>query len=155
MTTEQPGFRVGVRLAIDWGDARIGVAACDPQGLLAYPVENVASGKTAEGRIAELVREHDAIELIVGLPRSLSGEEGPSANKVRRHARSLAKRVRPVRVRLLDERLTTVSAARALSESGRRAHQQRSVIDMAAAVTILQHALDTERAGSPPGELLT
>jgi len=149
------GFRPGVRLAVDWGGARIGVAACDPEGLLAYPLETVPAGKTAEGRVAELVKEHGAIELIVGLPRSLSGGEGPSANKVRRHAKSLSKRIRPVRVRLFDERLTTVTAARALSDSGRRAHQQRSVIDMAAAVTILEHALDAERrTGSPPGELL-
>ncbi|WP_432557785.1 Holliday junction resolvase RuvX [Granulicoccus sp. GXG6511] len=150
------GFRPGVRLAVDWGDARIGVAACDAAGLLAYPLETVPAGKAAEGRIAELVREHGPLELILGLPRSLSGGEGPSANKIRRHAKSLEKRIRPVQVRLLDERLTTVTAARALSASGRTARQQRSVIDMVAAVTILEHALEAERStGSPPGELLT
>lgn len=161
MTNERPipeeaGFRPGVRLAIDWGDARIGVAACDAAGVLAYPLETIPAGKQAEGRVAALVAEHAPIELLVGLPRSLSGNEGPSANKIRRRARSLEKRVRPVPVRLVDERLTTVSAQRVLSESGRRAHQQRSVIDQVAAATILEHALDTERrTGSPPGELLT
>lgn len=152
----EPRLRPGVRLAVDWGDARIGVAACDAQGVLAYPLETVPAGKQAEGRLAALIAEHAPIELIVGLPRSLSGGEGPAANKIRRHARSLEKRIRPVPVRLLDERLTTVSAARVLSESGRRAHQQRSVIDQVAAATILEHALDTERrTGSPPGELVT
>ncbi|MDO5498523.1 MAG: Holliday junction resolvase RuvX [Propionibacteriaceae bacterium] len=152
---EPRGFRPGVRLGVDWGDARIGVAACDPQGTLAYPVETVPGGKRAEARLAALVAEHEPIEVIVGLPRSLSGGDGPSANKIRRRARSLALRVAPVQVRLLDERLTTVSAARALSDSGRRSHQQRSVIDQVAAVTILDHALDTERrTGSPPGEPL-
>lgn len=152
----EPEFRPGVRLALDWGDARIGVAACDVQGVLAYPLETVPAGKQAEGRLAQLIAECAPIELIVGLPRSLSGGEGPSATKVRRRARSLEKRIRPIPVRLLDERLTTVSAARALSASGRRAHQQRSVIDQVAAATILEHALETERrTGSPPGELLT
>lgn len=151
-----PAFRPGVRLAVDWGDARIGVAACDAQGVLAYPLETVPADNQADGRLAALVAEHAPIELIVGLPRSLSGGEGPSANKIRRRARSLGKRIRPVPVRLLDERLTTVSAARVLSDSGRRAHQQRSVIDQVAATTILEHALDIERrTGSPPGELLT
>lgn len=148
--------RAGVRLALDWGDARIGVAACDGQGLLAYPLETVPAGKQAQGRLAALVAEHAPIELIVGLPRSLSGGEGPAATKIRRQARSLEKRIRPIPLRLVDERLTTVTAARALSESGRKAHQQRSVIDQAAAVAILEHALDIERrTGSPPGELVT
>lgn len=151
-----PQFRHGVRLAVDWGDARIGVAACDRDGVLAYPLETVSAGKQAQTRLAALVAEHAPLELIIGLPRSLSGGEGPSANKIRRHARSLEKRIRPVRVRLLDERLTTVSAARALSDSGLRARQQRAVIDQMAAVTILEHALDSERrTGSPPGELVT
>lgn len=154
----EPGattFRTGVRLGIDWGDARIGVAACDAQGVLAYPIETVKADRDAEGRIAALVGEYEPFEVIFGLPRSLDGGEGPAAKKIRKHARSLAKRIRGVRVRLLDERLTTVSAARALNERGRSAREQRAVIDQVAAVTILEHALDIERrTGSAPGEPL-
>lgn len=148
-------LRPGVRLAIDWGDARIGVAACDAGGVLAYPVQTVPAGGAAERQLAELVAEYAPLEIVVGLPRSLDGSEGPAARKVRKRANSLAKRIRPVRVRLLDERLTTVSAARTLTERGRKAHQQRSVIDQVAAVTILEQALTAERqTGSAPGELI-
>lgn len=150
-----PHFRPGVRLALDWGDARIGVAACDASGVLAYPVETVRADQAAEGRIAQLVREHAALEVFVGLPRSLTGAEGPAAKKIRKRAVSLSKRIRGVQVRLLDERLTTVTAARMLRETGHKAHQQRSVIDQVAAVTILEQALATERrTGSAPGEPL-
>jgi putative Holliday junction resolvase len=148
-------LRPGVRLALDWGEARIGVAACDAGAVLAYPVETVPAGRSALDRLAMLVGEYEPFEVIIGLPRSLRGGEGPAAVRIRRHAVSLARRVSPIRVRLVDERLTTVTAARTLSGRGRKAHQQRSVIDQVAAVTILEHALDTERrTGLAPGEPL-
>lgn len=155
MTEEESGLRPGVRLGIDWGDARIGVAACDARGVLAYPIETVKADRDAEGRIVELVGEYEPFEIVIGLPRSLDGGEGPAAKKIRKRARSLSRRLRDVQVRLLDERLTTVSAARALNERGRSAREQRAVIDQVAAVTILEHALDIERrTGSAPGEPL-
>jgi len=93
--------------------------------------------------------------VVVGLPRSLSGGEGPAAVKVREFTARLARRVAPVPVRLVDERLTTISAEAMLRDRGRSGQDRRSVVDMAAAVLILQHALDTERAtGQPPGELV-
>lgn len=93
--------------------------------------------------------------MVVGLPRSLSGGEGPAAAKVREFAGRLADRVAPVPVRLCDERLTTVSAEAMLRDRGRKGQQRRAVVDQAAAVLILQQALDTERAtGSPPGQVL-
>ena len=148
-------MRTGVRLALDWGDARIGVAACDAAGTLAYPVETVPGNKQSLDRIVALVAEYEPFEIVVGLPRSLSGGEGPAALKIRQHARSLAGRLSGVQVRLLDERLTTVTAARTLSQRGRKAKQQRAVIDQVAAVTILEQALEVERrTGRPPGELL-
>jgi putative holliday junction resolvase len=151
----QGRLRPGVRLALDWGDARIGVAACDAQGVLAYPIETVQSGRATLGHLAGLIGQYQPIEVIVGLPRSLNGGEGPAAKRVRRHAESLARRISPLPVRLLDERLTTVTAARTLSERGRKGRQQRSVIDQVAAVTILEHALATERrTGLAPGEPL-
>ena len=146
-------MRHGVRLGIDPGDARIGVARSDPTGFLATPLETVRRGKGDLARIARLVREEEAVEVVVGLPRSLSGGEGPAAAKARDFAARLAQRVDPVTVRLVDERLTTVSAEAMLRDRGKKGQQRRAVVDQAAAVMILQHALDTERAtGVPPGE---
>ena len=146
-------MRPGVRLGIDPGDARIGVARSDPSGFLATPVETVRRGSGDLRRIARLVRDEAVLEVVVGLPRSLSGGEGPAAAKVREFAVRLAERVTPVPVRLVDERLTTVSAEAMLRDRGKKGQQRRAVVDQVAAVMILQHALDTERAtGVPPGE---
>lgn len=152
-------MRHGVRLGIDPGDARIGVARSDPSGFLASPVETVRRGKGDLARIAKILAAEQAestvIEVVVGLPRSLSGREGPAAAKVREFAASLARRVAPVPVRLVDERMTTVSAEAMLRDQGRSGGKRRAVVDQAAAVLILQHALDTERAtGTAPGEIL-
>jgi putative Holliday junction resolvase len=148
-------MRHGVRLGIDPGDARIGVARSDPSGFLATPVETVKRGKGDLRRIAEILREEDAVEVVVGLPRSLSGGEGPAATKTREFAARLARRVAPVPVRLVDERLTTVSAEAMLRDRGRKGEKRRAVVDQAAAVLILQHALDSERAsGVALGEIV-
>ena len=148
-------MRFGVRLGIDPGDARIGVARSDPSGMLATPVETVRRGRGDLARIAEILAEENAVEVVVGLPRSLSGREGPAAVKVREFALDLARRVAPVPVRLCDERLTTVSAEAMLRDRGRKGAKRRAVVDQAAAVVILQQALETERArGSVPGELV-
>lgn len=148
-------MRRGVRLGLDPGEARIGVARSDGAGMLATPVETVRRGKGDVRRLGQLVVEHEVLEVVVGLPRSLSSGEGPSAVKVREFTARLARRVAPVPVRLVDERLTTVSAEAMLRDRGRSGQDRRSVVDMAAAVLILQHALDTERAtGQPPGELV-
>ena len=151
-------MRHGTRLGIDPGDARIGVARSDPSGFLATPVETVRRGKGDLARlrriVAELGEETTVLEVVVGLPRSLGGGEGPAAVKVREFAAQLADRV-PVPVRLVDERLSTVSAEAMLRDQGRKGSKRRAVVDQAAAVVILQHALDTERAsGKPPGEIL-
>jgi putative Holliday junction resolvase len=153
--------RYGVRLGLDPGDARIGVARSDPSGLLATPLETVTRGKGDLTRIVALVAEEQegdpdrVLELVVGLPRSLSGSEGPAAAKVRAWARLLARAVAPIPVRLADERLTTVSAEAMLRDRGRSGARRRAVVDQAAAVLILQHVLDTERAsGIAPGEII-
>lgn len=156
-------LRPGVRLGLDWGDARIGVAACDAGGVLAYPVTTVAAGGGTDSgtaaaiqAITALVAEYEPIEVLFGLPRSLSGDEGPAATRLRAVAGLLARALTPVPVRLVDERLSTVSASRALRAAGVNAKQQRSRIDMAAAVTIVEHALDGERVtGRAPGELVS
>jgi putative Holliday junction resolvase len=144
-----------VRLGIDLGDVRIGVARSDPDGLIATPVETVPRGPGDLGRLARLAREHEALEAVVGLPRSLSGGEGPAAAKARLFAAALAEVLAPagIGVRLCDERLSTVSAEAVLRAQGRKGKRRRAVVDQAAAVVILQNALDTERStGSPSGE---
>ncbi|WP_037610097.1 Holliday junction resolvase RuvX [Streptacidiphilus rugosus] len=146
-------MRRGRRIAVDVGDARIGVASCDPDGMLATPVETVPAGAKSIGRLAAIVAEYEPIEVVVGLPRSMSGREGPAAVKVREYAGRLAARIAPVPVRLVDERMTTVSAAAGMRAAGVKSKQGRSRIDQAAAVVILQSALETEKtSGRPPGE---
>lgn len=131
------------------------MARSDPSGMLATPVETVPRGKGDVRRLARIVRDEEAVEVVVGLPRSLKGGEGPAAVKVRDFAATLAARVAPVAVRLVDERLTTVTAEAMLRDQGRKGGKRRAVVDMAAAVVILQHALDTERAsGTAPGEII-
>jgi putative Holliday junction resolvase len=148
--------RRGVRLGVDVGDVRIGVALSDPSGLIATPLETVARGRGDLARLVTLARDEDALEVVVGLPRSLSGGEGPAAAKVRLFAVRLADAVSPVPVRLCDERLSTVSAEAVLRAQGRKGQRRRAVVDQAAAVVILQNALDTERGtGAAPGELVS
>ncbi len=137
------------------GDARIGIARSDPSGLIATPVETVRRGPGDLARIAAITTEAGAVEVVVGLPRSLSGGEGPAASRVREFARAIAEAVAPVPVRLCDERLSTVTAESVLRERGKKGQKRRAVVDQAAAVVILQNALDTERsAGAAPGEAL-
>ena len=107
-------MRHGVRLAVDVGTVRIGVARSDPDGLLASPVATVARGRGDLDSLAGLVTSHDAVEVIVGLPTSLSGREGASAADARTFAAALAGRLAPRPVRLVDERFTTSLAHDAL-----------------------------------------
>ncbi|HEY6276898.1 MAG TPA: Holliday junction resolvase RuvX [Streptosporangiaceae bacterium] len=148
-------MRAGVRLAVDAGAVHIGVARCDPSGLLATPLATVSRGPGDLDRIASLVAAEGAIEVIVGLPTGLSGREGAAAAGARAFAAELAARLTPVPVRLVDERLTTVIAHDALRQAGRGSRARRPVVDQAAAALILQGALDAERStGRPAGELV-
>lgn len=138
----------GRRLGIDVGAVRVGVAMCDPDGILATPVETV--GRDAEGgadvrRIAGLVAEHDVVGVVLGLPRNLRGEDGPAAQAARAFAEALVAGL-DVPVEFTDERMTTVVAARQLSGRGVKGRKQRAVVDQAAAVQILQGWLDRARS---------
>lgn len=149
-------MRRGVRIGIDVGSVRVGVARSDPDAVMAVPVETVLRGDADVARIKELVMEYDALELLVGLPLGLDGQEGRAAVLARDYALVLAVAVAPVPVRLVDERLTTVTASRALRESGRTEKTSRAVVDQAAAVVIVEHALESERgSGVQPGHLVT
>jgi len=148
-------LRFGTRLAVDVGSARIGVARCDPDGLLASPLATIPRGPGDLDSLASLAADEDAIEVIVGLPTGLSGREGAAAAQARAFAEALAARLAPVPVRLVDERFTTVIAHDALRRGGRGSRARRPVVDQAAAALILQGALDTERTtGKPAGELV-
>lgn len=166
----EPGLPRGARLGVDVGMARIGLAASDPDGLVATPVETVQRVPAAKGkdrgvatadvaRIVAEAQERFAAVVYVGLPRHLSGKEGAATADARAFAArlvtALATAGELAEVRLVDERMTTVSAHQALHAAGRKSKRHRSVIDQAAAVIILQSALDAERAkGERAGELV-
>ena len=156
MTAAPPAMRIGIRLGVDVGTVRVGVACSDASGVLASPVEVLQRDPRHDRdivRIAELARERGAIEILVGLPRPLRGGENASTGLARGYAATVARQVSPLPVRLVDERFSTVDATRALRASGKRGPAARAVVDAAAAVVLLQAALDTERiTGNPVGE---
>ncbi|KYJ99079.1 Holliday junction resolvase RuvX [Microbacterium sp. CH1] len=145
------GYRRGVRLGIDVGRARVGVARSDPDGMLAVPVETVPRDERSLTRIAELAAEYEPLEIVVGLPVNMQGADTPSTVDAREFAAALQARS-GVPVRLVDERLSTVSAHAALRSSGRSQKNSRSIVDQVAAVVLLQQAIDTEKStGNPAG----
>jgi putative Holliday junction resolvase len=155
-------MRAGVRLGVDVGSVRVGIAVSDPDAVLASPLETVARDQgggagapTDLARIAELAADYRVVEVVVGLPLSLSGRSGAAALAASDFARDLAVVVSPVPVRLVDERLSTVTAHDRLASAGVGSRARRGVVDKAAAVIILQSALDAERtSGRPPGQLV-
>jgi putative holliday junction resolvase len=146
------GFRRGARIGVDVGMARVGVARSDPDGLLATPVETVARKEgDPVARIVAIAQEWDAVELVVGLPMNLRGEDTASTRDAREFAEAL-RATSGLPVRLVDERLSTVSAHAALRDSGRSQRSSRRIVDQVAAVVLLQHALDVEKqTGRAPG----
>lgn len=145
------GFRRGVRLGVDVGRVRVGLARCDRDGLIATPVATLPRDDAAVARILDAAAEHDAFEILVGLPLNLKGDETASTTDARGFAGELAG-ASTLPVRLVDERLSTVSAHSALRESGRSQRSSRTIVDQVAAVVLLQQALDVEKnTGRPPG----
>lgn len=153
--------RAGVRLAVDVGEARVGLAASDPDALMATPVMTLRrdANRASDLRmVVTIARDRGARAVYVGLPLSLSGEDTPSTQKARDYAvglsRALAEAKLHTEVRLIDERLSTVSAAEKMRASGVDSRHQRDHIDQAAAVEILTQALEIRRVqrcepGSP------
>lgn len=135
----------------------MGVALSDPDGMLATPHATLVRTKADDGvsRIAALVTQVQAVEVIIGLPLHMSGTEGAAAAASRAYATALARAVAPVPVRLVDERLSTVSAHAHLHRAGRSSRAHRDVVDQVAATVILQSVLDTiAGAGYTPGEVV-
>jgi putative Holliday junction resolvase len=148
----------GRRLGVDVGKVRVGVAVSDPDGILATPLVTIprdmgvqqkgAAADSVPADIAELARlvtEHEAVQVVVGLPVRLNGAEGTAATDIRAYADRLARAVGHVPIVLADERMSTVVATRRLAERGVRGKRQRAVVDQAAAVEILQSWLDAQR----------
>lgn len=143
----------GVWLGIDVGAVRIGVARSDPRGMLAVPVATVPTDPhrhTDLDRIQALIAEYEVVGVVLGLPRTLAGREGPAAVTAREFGTALQARIEPVTVRYVDERLTTVVAQRNLTSSGVRGRAKRAVVDQAAAVEILQSFLDRSASAPDP-----
>jgi putative holliday junction resolvase len=144
-----------VRLGVDVGSVRIGVARSDPDGVLASPLGTVQRGAGDMTELARMAAENDAVEIVVGLAVGLRGAEGKAAADGRAFATALAARLAPVPVRLVDERFTTVLAHAALQQSGADSRARRGSVDKAAAAFVLQGALDSERTtGEPAGQLV-
>ena len=144
-----------MRLAVDPGTVRIGVARSDPGGVLATPLTVVRRGKGDLDALASLAATENVMEILVGLPRSLSGREGAAAASARKFAETLAVRVAPLPVRLVDERFTTSTAHEALRASGHDSRARRQTVDAAAAAVLLEAALESERrTGAVPGQLV-
>ncbi len=144
-------MRPGVRLAIDVGTVRIGVARSDALGMLASPLETVARGDGDLARVVALAEESAATEIYVGLPKALSGRTTASTEDAIGFAAALAAAWRG-EVRFIDERLTTVTASSQLRAAGRDTRRHRQVIDQVAATIILEAALESERrSGDQPG----
>ncbi|RBP61572.1 putative Holliday junction resolvase [Brevibacterium sanguinis] len=138
-------FRRGRRLGLDIGSVRIGVAACDPDGILATPLTVVRRGDepAALRALAEIIDEYEPIEIIVGDPRSLDGTARAAAGAALEFARRIGETT-TTPIRLVDERFTTAEAHQALAAAGRNSRQRREIVDAQAAVIILQHALEYE-----------
>ncbi|MEV6239362.1 Holliday junction resolvase RuvX [Lentzea sp. NPDC051838] len=140
---DDPGL--GRRLGVDVGSVRVGISLSDPSAFLATPLVTLQRDEKGGSDLTELVRlvaEHDVVEIVVGLPKTLAGRHGPAAEAATAYAAALAGRVAPVPVRFSDERLTTVVVSRVLAQRGVKGKKQRAVVDQAAAVEILQSWLD-------------
>lgn len=130
-------------LGIDYGDARIGIAATDAAGIMAHPVETIDVKKTnSVERIAELVNTKNIQGLVLGLPLRMDGSEGEAVAKVRKFAESLQAKLPNLPLHYCDETFTTVVASGKLHQAGRKSKDQRNIIDQAAAVEILNSWLE-------------
>ncbi|SLJ98255.1 Holliday junction resolvase RuvX [Arthrobacter sp. P2b] len=157
------GYPQGVKLGVDVGTVRVGVAICDRDSILATPYKTLDRNakKNSDVRvIAKLAEELEAVQVIVGLPRTMKGEEHSSARMATEYAllvaTELAARGLTVPVNLVDERLSSVTAHRSLHEAGMSSRNHRKVVDQVAAAGILQHAIDMQKArGADVGSRVT
>ena len=135
----------GRRIAFDYGDVRIGVAISDPDSILCSPLTTLkATDKNLDSQLSQIFIESEPVQIFVGRPALLSGHDGVASEKAHLFADRL-RAITDIPVHLVDERMSTISAARNLRDSGKNAKDSKGSIDMAAAVAILEFALDLEK----------
>jgi putative Holliday junction resolvase len=135
----------GRRIAFDYGDVRIGVAASDPDSILSSPLTTLrATDMNLSNQISQIITEIEPVVIYVGRPSLLSGNDGVATEKATEFVARL-RTITKVPIELIDERMSTISAARNLREAGRSAKESKDAIDMAAAVAILEFAIDIEK----------
>jgi putative Holliday junction resolvase len=135
----------GRRIAFDYGDVRIGVAVCDPDAILSSPFTTLKAGdKNLVKQIIEIITEIDPVAIYVGRPALLSGIDGVASQKAENFVETL-RTITSVPIEMIDERMSTISAARHLRDAGRNAKDSKDSIDMASAVAILDFAIEIER----------
>ena len=135
----------GRRIAFDYGDVRIGVAVSDPDSILCSPLTTLnATEKNLDNQLSQIIAEHEPVQIFVGRPALLSGADGTASEKAHLFADRL-RAITDIPIHLVDERMSTISAARNLRDSGKTAKDSKNSIDMAAAVAILEFALDLEK----------
>ena len=135
----------GRRIAFDYGDVRIGVAVSDPDSILCSPLTTLkATEKNLDNQLSQIIVEHEPVQIFVGRPALLSGADGTASEKAHLFADRL-RAITDIPIHLVDERMSTISAARNLRDSGKTAKDSKNSIDMAAAVAILEFALDVEK----------
>ena len=138
----------GRRIAFDYGDARIGVAASDQDSILVSPLTTLAAAsRNLLKEIAVIFEEISPIQIYVGKPTNLSGVDSTATSKVLNFVEDL-KKITEIPIILIDERMSTVSASRSLREAGLNSKKSKSIIDMAAAVAILEFAITIEKGKS-------
>ena len=136
--------RIGRRIAFDYGDVRIGVAICDPDGILATPIATLQSKNPAlKSEIAKLLSEYEPVKAYVGNPKQLNGSDGEAVSKILAFTEFLTSNF-DLPITMVDERLSTVTAARKLRDAGVDAKGAKTLIDAAAAVAILEQGLANE-----------
>jgi putative Holliday junction resolvase len=135
----------GRRIAFDYGDVRIGVAVSDPDSILCSPLTTLkATDKNLDSQLSQILVDHEPVQIFVGRPALLSGADGTASEKAHLFADRL-RAITDIPIHLVDERMSTISAARNLRDSGKTAKDSKNSIDMAAAVAILEFALDLEK----------
>jgi len=135
----------GRRIAFDYGDVRIGVAVSDPDSILSSPLTTLkTTDKTLSSQISHIITEIEPVAIYVGRPSLLSGIDGTATEKATEFV-SLLQAITQIPIELIDERMSTISAARNLRDAGRNVKESKDAIDMAAAVAILEFAIEIEK----------
>ncbi|MGA0078115.1 MAG: Holliday junction resolvase RuvX [Candidatus Nanopelagicales bacterium] len=148
---------MGVRIAVDFGTVRVGVAKSDPAGKIALPLTTITGDELAVEKLVQLTTNEAAQVVYVGLPLNLKGQVTQSAKKALSFAEELSRKIAPIPVLMIDERFTSTTATKQLQDAGLTSRQSRGLVDQVSALGLLEQALQIEDrtgtlAGSPPAD---